>query len=68
MVSHVCIASHAYSRSARAPLPKLLGIRSRWPPLPRRATLLELPRRRAVGASAAPAPALAPTARRIVSI
>eukprot|EP00965_Chrysotila_dentata_P069351 2291713-Pleurochrysis_carterae.AAC.1 len=24
MVSHFCIASHAYSRSARAPLPKLL--------------------------------------------
>eukprot|EP00965_Chrysotila_dentata_P169382 5593627-Pleurochrysis_carterae.AAC.1 len=38
MVPQFCIASHAYLRSARAPLPKLLEIRSRWPPLPSRAT------------------------------
>eukprot|EP00965_Chrysotila_dentata_P075443 2491503-Pleurochrysis_carterae.AAC.1 len=38
MVHRFCIASHAISRSARAPLLKLLKIRLRWPPLPRRAT------------------------------
>eukprot|EP00965_Chrysotila_dentata_P113031 3734693-Pleurochrysis_carterae.AAC.3 len=38
MVSRFCIASHAYSRSARGrSAPKLLDARSRWPPLPRRA-------------------------------
>eukprot|EP00965_Chrysotila_dentata_P119092 3937229-Pleurochrysis_carterae.AAC.1 len=47
MVPQICIASHAYSRSARAPLIKLFEIRSRWPPLPCQATLLEIPRRRA---------------------
>eukprot|EP00965_Chrysotila_dentata_P072224 2387062-Pleurochrysis_carterae.AAC.1 len=49
------------SRSA----PQVLGYPcSRWLPLPRRATFLEPPRRRVP----APAPVLAPDARRIVCI
>eukprot|EP00965_Chrysotila_dentata_P079433 2619290-Pleurochrysis_carterae.AAC.1 len=47
MVSHFAFASHAYLRSARAPFPKLLEVRSRWPPLLCRATLLDPPHRRA---------------------
>eukprot|EP00965_Chrysotila_dentata_P229858 6197451-Pleurochrysis_carterae.AAC.1 len=61
-VSQFAIASHAYSRSARASLPKLLEIRSRWPPLPAERPFLEPPPRRA------PAPAPAPALRPVIVI
>eukprot|EP00965_Chrysotila_dentata_P054894 1822473-Pleurochrysis_carterae.AAC.1 len=60
MVSYFFIASHAHSRSARAPVPKLLEIRSRWSLLPRRATSLSHPTAFAL--------ALAPSPRRRVFI
>eukprot|EP00965_Chrysotila_dentata_P163056 5384891-Pleurochrysis_carterae.AAC.1 len=55
-VCSLAIASHAYLRSARAPLRKLLELRSRWPPLPAERPFVEPPPRRAPS----PVPWLAP--------
>eukprot|EP00965_Chrysotila_dentata_P034676 1154278-Pleurochrysis_carterae.AAC.1 len=59
----ICIRiGHAYSRSARAPLPKLLDSRSRWLLPTSERPFLEPPHRRA----SARAPAIAPSPPTVV--